>query len=157
MTSPETLLSIQNLRTYFHTEDETVKAVDDLTLEIKRGQTLGLVGESGSGKSVTSLTIMQLLPDVAAKIESGSISFLGQDLVKLAPEKMRDLRGDDISMIFQEPGTALNPVYRAGAQVMEAIMLHQDVTKEEARARTIELFEEVGIPDPRAANRQFSA
>ncbi len=148
MPSSETLLEIKNLRTYFHTEDETVKAVDDLSLNIKRGQTLGLVGESGSGKSVTSLTIMQLLPEVAAKIESGSISFLGQDLVKLPPKEMQKLRGDDISMIFQEPGTSLNPVYRAGAQVMEAIMLHQDVTKEEARKRTIKLFDEVGIPDP---------
>lgn len=145
--TPE-LIRIEQLRTYFHTGGEVVRAVEDLSLEIREGQTLGLVGESGSGKSVTSLTIMRLLPDVSAKIESGRISFLGKDLVRLPKSEMRDIRGDEISMIFQEPGTSLNPVFRVGDQVAEAILLHQDVSRQEARQQTLQLFEEVGIPEP---------
>ncbi|MEQ8634940.1 ABC transporter ATP-binding protein [Gimesia maris] len=153
---PETaaLLDIQGLKTYFHTSRGVVKAVEDLTVTIEKGKTLGLVGESGSGKSVTSLSIMKLLPDAAAKIDAGSISFLGKDLVKLSDPEMRNIRGREISMIFQEPGTSLNPVFRVGKQVMEAIMLHQKVTAEEARKRTIDLFHEVGILDP---ERRFSS
>ena len=113
------LIEIEGLKTYFHTDGEVVRAVDDLNISIREGQTLGLVGESGSGKSVTSLTIMRLLPDVSAKIEAGSISFLGRDLVRLPKSEMCDIRGSEISMIFQEPGTSLNPVYRVGAQVGE--------------------------------------
>ena len=148
MADAKTLIDVQGLKTYFHTEDGVVKAVDDISIQIAEGHTLGLVGESGSGKSVTSLTIMQLLPEVSAQIEGGSISFLGQDLVKLPPAQMRKIRGSEISMIFQEPGTSLNPVYRVGSQVVEAIMLHQDVSREEAGQRAIELFDEVGIPEP---------
>ena len=148
MADAKTLIEIQGLKTYFHTEDGVVKAVDDISVQITEGHTLGLVGESGSGKSVTSLTIMQLLPEVSSQIEGGSISFLGKDLVKLPPAEMRKIRGSEISMIFQEPGTSLNPVYRVGSQVVEAIMLHQDVTKGEAEQRAIELFDEVGIPEP---------
>jgi peptide/nickel transport system ATP-binding protein len=148
MADAKTLIDVQGLKTYFHTEDGVVKAVDDISIQIAEGHTLGLVGESGSGKSVTSLTIMQLLPEVSAQIEGGSISFLGQDLVKLPPAEMRKIRGSEISMIFQEPGTSLNPVYRVGSQVVEAIMLHQDIPKEEAEQRAIELFGEVGIPEP---------
>ncbi|MFN0198188.1 MAG: ABC transporter ATP-binding protein [Planctomycetaceae bacterium] len=144
----DTILEIDGLKTYFRTEAGVVKAVDDISLKLKPGQTLGLVGESGSGKSVTSYTIMRLLPELTARIEAGRISFLGRDLVKLPLSEMCDIRGKDISMIFQEPGTSLNPVYRVGWQVMEAILLHQKVTKEEARLKTIKLFEEVGIPDP---------
>jgi hypothetical protein len=142
------LIEIEGLKTYFHTEAEVVRAVDDLSVRIPEGHTLGLVGESGSGKSVTSLSVMRLLPEVSARIEAGRISFLGTDLVRLPTDEMRKIRGADISMIFQEPGTSLNPVYRVGSQVMEAIMLHQDVSKAEARRRTIELFREVGIPEP---------
>jgi peptide/nickel transport system ATP-binding protein len=141
------LLEIDGLKTCFRSEGSLVKAVDGLTLKIRPGQTLGLVGESGSGKSVTSLSIMRLLPDVGASIEGGRISFLGRNLVQLPIAEMRKLRGRDISMIFQEPGTSLNPVYRVGWQVMEAIRLHQKVSVEEARARAIELFREVGIPE----------
>ncbi len=154
MSDSTALLDIQGLKTYFHTGRGLVKAVDDLTISIEKGKTLGLVGESGSGKSVTSLSIMKLLPDTAAKIDGGSISFLGKDLVKLSDPSMRDIRGRDISMIFQEPGTSLNPVFRVGKQVMEAIRLHQKVSAEEAKARTIELFHEVGILDP---ERRFSS
>lgn len=146
--SPGPLLDIRNLRTFFETDDDVVKAVDGLDLQLFPGKTLGLVGESGSGKSVTSLTIMRLLPAVSARIADGSISFLGKDLVRLPESSMRQLRGSEMSMIFQEPGTSLNPVYRAGAQVMEAIRLHQNVSKAEARHRTIRLFREVGIPEP---------
>lgn len=154
MTDTTALLDIQGLKTYFHTGRGIVKAVDDLTITLEKGKTLGLVGESGSGKSVTSLSIMKLLPDTAAKIDSGSISFLGKDLVKLSDPEMRSIRGRDISMIFQEPGTSLNPVFRVGKQVMEAIMLHQKVTSVEAKKRTVELFHEVGILDP---ERRFSS
>ncbi|QDV51081.1 ABC transporter ATP-binding protein [Gimesia fumaroli] len=154
MTENTALLDINGLKTYFHTGRGLVKAVEDLNITIEKGKTLGLVGESGSGKSVTSLSIMKLLPDTAAKIDAGSISFLGKDLVKLSDPEMRNIRGRDISMIFQEPGTSLNPVFRVGKQVMETIMLHQQVTAAEAKQRTIELFHEVGILDP---ERRFSS
>jgi peptide/nickel transport system ATP-binding protein len=142
------LLEIQGLKTYFHSDQTVVKAVDEVSLRIEPGKTLGLVGESGSGKSVTSLTVMRLLPDVGAEIAGGSVSFLGRDLVKLPAREMRQVRGKDISMIFQEPGTSLNPLYRVGWQVSEAIRLHEKVTKAEAQERTIRLFREVGIPEP---------
>ena len=145
MSSP--LLEINNLRTYFHTEDGVVKAVDDISLRVEEGMTLGIVGESGSGKSVTSLSVMRLL-ESTARIETGSIALLGRDLIGLPEPEMRSIRGSDISMIFQEPMTSLNPVFTVGAQVAEAIILHQKLSKREARKRTIELFDEVGIPDP---------
>jgi peptide/nickel transport system ATP-binding protein len=142
------LLKIDGLKTWFDTDDGVVRAVDGIDFTIEAGHTLGLVGESGSGKSVTSLSIMRLLPEASSRIAGGSISYLGREIVKLPPREMRQLRGDEISMIFQEPGTSLNPVYKVGPQVMEAILLHQKVTKAEARQRTIQLFGEVGIPDP---------
>lgn len=141
------IIEIQNLRTYFNTDNGVVKAVDDLSLTIMPGHTLGVVGESGSGKSVTSLTIMKLLA-ATAEINTGSVMFMGQDLVPMSEKQMRKLRGSEIAMIFQEPMSSLNPVHRVGRQVMEAILEHQNVTKDEARNRTIELFSEVGIPDP---------
>ena len=140
------VIDVQNLQTYFHIERGVVKAVDDVSFQIEPGHTLGVVGESGSGKSVTSLTIMRLLA-ATAQVHSGSISFLGQDLVGLPEKEMRKIRGSEISMIFQEPMSSLNPVHKVGHQVMEAIIQHQRVSKSEARDRTIELFEEVGIPD----------
>jgi peptide/nickel transport system ATP-binding protein len=141
------IIEIQNLRTYFNTDNGVVKAVDDLSLTIMPGHTLGVVGESGSGKSVTSLTIMKLLA-ATAEINPGSVMFLGQDIVHMSEKQMRKLRGSEISMIFQEPMSSLNPVHKVGRQVMEAILEHQDVSKDEARERTIELFDEVGIPEP---------
>ena len=143
----ENLLEISDLRTYFHTEEGVVKAVDDVTLSLRKGQTLGIVGESGSGKSVTSLSVMGLLGG-SARIESGRIGFLGRDLVRLGEAEMRRVRGSEISMIFQEPMTSLNPVFTVGDQVIEAIRLHQDLSTSEAKDRTVELFREVGIPDP---------
>jgi peptide/nickel transport system ATP-binding protein len=142
-----TVIDVQNLRTFFHTEEGVVRAVDDISFRVDAGRTLGIVGESGSGKSVTSLSIMRLLSS-SAKIESGSIALLGKDLVQLPEPQMRKLRGATVSMIFQEPMTSLNPVFTVGAQVMEALRLHQGMSKAEARQRTIELFEEVGIPKP---------
>ena len=118
------VIDIQNLRTHFHTDEGVVRAVDDVSFRIEKGRTLGIVGESGSGKSVTSLSIMQLLAS-SAKIESGSIALLGKDLVGLPEKEMRSLRGDRVSMIFQEPMTSLNPVFTVGAQVAEALRLHQ--------------------------------
>ena len=154
-TSQAALLEICGLKTYFHSGTETVKAVDDLTIRIQPGQTLGLVGESGSGKSVTSLSIMRLLPDVGAAIDGGKIVFLGRDLVQLPRAEMRHLRGKDLRMIFQEPGTSLNPVYRVGSQVAETILLHEKVTKKTAMERSLQLFEEVGIPDPRRSLEKY--
>lgn len=141
------IVDIKNLVTQFHTEDGVVPAVRGISLQLHEGQTLGIVGESGSGKSVTSFSIMRLLAGTG-RITEGSISYLGRDLVKLPDSEMRQLRGKEISMIFQEPMTSLNPVYTVGKQVMEAILIHQKVTKLEARTRTIDLFREVGIPDP---------
>jgi peptide/nickel transport system ATP-binding protein len=144
---PQAVLEVSDLRTYFHTEEGVVKAVDDLSFRLEAGRTLGIVGESGSGKSVTSLSIMRLLAS-SAKIETGSISFLGKDLVRLPERQLQSIRGRDISMIFQEPMTSLNPVFTVGAQIMEPIMLHQKVSKTEARQKTIDLLGEVGIPHP---------
>ncbi len=142
------LLEIQGLKTYFHSDHTVVKAVDDISLKLFPGKTLGLVGESGSGKSVTSLTVMRLLPDIGAEIAGGRVGFLGKDLAKLSPDELRKIRGKDISMIFQEPGTSLNPLFRVGRQVMEAIRLHESISFAEAQQRTIQLFREVGIPEP---------
>ena len=145
----DTILKLENLRTYFHTDIGVVKAVDGLNVEVKAGQTLGIVGESGSGKSVTSLSIMRLLPPQTARLEAGSkILFAGENLIEASDQRIRSIRGAEISMIFQEPMTSLNPVYTTGNQVIEAIMLHQKVDKKTAQAKTIELFREVGIPDP---------
>ena len=141
------VIDVKNLQTYFHIERGVVKAVDDVSFQIDPGFTLGVVGESGSGKSVTSLTIMRLLA-ASAQVHDGSISFLGQDLIGLPEKEMRKIRGAEISMIFQEPTSSLNPVHKVGQQVMEAIVQHQRVGKSEARKRTIELFNEVGIPEP---------
>jgi peptide/nickel transport system ATP-binding protein len=140
------VIDVEHLRTYFHTEDGVMKAVDDISFRIEQGRVLGIVGESGSGKSVTSLSIMRLLASTA-KIESGKIALLGRDLVGLPEREMQSIRGRDISMIFQEPMTSLNPVFTVGAQIIEAIMLHQRVSKTVARERTIALLDEVGIPN----------
>jgi len=146
LTTP--ILQIEGLKTYFHTDAGTVKAVDDITMSIEKGQTLGVVGESGSGKSVTSLTVMRLLPDFVSDVAGGSVTFMGKDLLGMHQRDMCDVRGKDLAMIFQEPMTSLNPVYTVGDQVGEAIIRHMKVSRKEARERTIKLFEEVGIPDP---------
>lgn len=147
------MLEVRNLTTEFETESGTVRAIENVSLKLERGKTLGIVGESGSGKSVTSLSIMRLIPMPPGKITSGEIFFTPsdgptQDLLKLTHEEMYHYRGNRISMIFQEPMTSLNPVFTCGFQVAETIMLHQNVTKAEAKQRTIELFNEVKLPRP---------
>ena len=148
----EKLIEVQNLVTEFKTEDGIVTAVNDVSFTIHKGETIGIVGESGSGKSVTSLSIMRLIPDPPGRIAGGKIVFHNDgesvDLASLPEKEMRKFRGNDIAMIFQEPMTSLNPVFTCGDQVMEAILLHQKVTKEEAIARTLELFEQVQLPTP---------
>ncbi len=144
----EPLLSVEGLVTAFHTDEGIVRAVDGVSFDVADGGTLGIVGESGCGKSVTSLSIMQLLPVPPGKIEAGKILFEGKNLLELTDAEMRDLRGNHISMIFQEPMTSLNPVYTVGFQIMEAIRLHQKVSKSQARERAIEMLRLVGIPAP---------
>ena len=146
--SKEKLIDVNNLRTYFHTEEGTVKAVDGVSFEIYPGETLGVVGESGCGKSVTSLSIMRLIESPPGQIEEGEILFNGKDLTQLKQSQMRKIRGNDISMIFQEPMTSLNPVYTVGDQIMEAILIHKDVNKKQAREEAIDMLRKVGIPLP---------
>ncbi|SFL35872.1 ABC transporter ATP-binding protein [Halanaerobium salsuginis] len=146
--SKEALVEVKNLQTYFYTEEGVVKAVDGVDYEIYPGETLGIVGESGCGKSVTSLSIMRLVESPPGKIEGGVINFQGKDLTKLSEKEMRKIRGNDISMIFQEPMTSLNPVYTVGDQIIEAIMLHKGVKRKEARQQAIEMLQKVGIPLP---------
>jgi oligopeptide/dipeptide ABC transporter ATP-binding protein len=149
------LLSIRGLRTYFYTESGVAKAVDGVDLDIRRGEVLGLVGESGSGKSVTALSILRLIPDPPGKIEGGEILFNGRDLLKLPWDEIRAIRGNDISMVFQEPMTSLNPVFTIGMQVMEVILAHENVSKDNARRRAIDILTEVGIPDPATRMQQY--
>jgi peptide/nickel transport system ATP-binding protein len=149
----ETLLEVKNLVTEFRTEDEIVKAVNDVSFTLSKGETIGIVGESGSGKSVTSLSVMRLIPNPPGKITNGEIIYHSKvkgpiDIVKLSEKDMRQLRGNEIAMIFQEPMTSLNPVYTCGDQVMEAILLHQKVSKKVAKELTIDLFKEVQLPRP---------
>ncbi|MGD8370147.1 MAG: ABC transporter ATP-binding protein [Syntrophobacterales bacterium] len=146
MSDNHNLLEIENLRTYFYVRGHVAKAVDDVDLTIASGQTLGLVGESGCGKSVTAHSIIGLIPDPPGKIVGGRILFEGADLLGLPETKMRKIRGNQISMIFQEPMTSLNPVYSVGDQVAEVIRLHQNLSRSEIRNRVIEIFRLVGIP-----------
>jgi oligopeptide transport system ATP-binding protein len=148
-TSNGNLLSVKDLRTYFETEDGTVKAVDGISFELKQGETLGIVGESGSGKSVANLSIMRLIPNPPGKIVSGSIMFDGRDVLKLSSREVRDIRGKRIAMIFQDPMTSLNPFMRVSKQLMEVTQLHLGHTRKEARAHAIKMLEHVGIPDAR--------
>jgi peptide/nickel transport system ATP-binding protein len=142
------LLEVKNLKTYFYTDDGVAKAVDDISFWLDKGETLGLVGESGCGKSVTALSIMRLIPDPPGKIADGEILFKGKEILKMSEKEMRDIRGNDIGMIFQEPMTSLNPVFTCGDQIAEAVLLHQKVSKAEARKRAIEMLKLVGIPAP---------
>ncbi|SHH41437.1 ABC transporter ATP-binding protein [Thermosipho atlanticus] len=142
------LLEVKNLKTYFYTEDGIVKAVDGVDFEVYPGETLGIVGESGSGKSVTSLSILRLLDPNGEILKDSQIIFEGKNLLELSEDEMRKIRGNDIAMIFQEPMVALNPVFTIGEQIIEAIMLHQDVSKTEARKMAIEMLKKVGIPEP---------
>ncbi len=152
------LLEIKNLKTHFSTDEGVVRAVDDVSLTIPKGKTLGLVGESGSGKSVTALSIIQLISS-PGRIVDGSVTLHNDDgpveLTTLPENEMRKLRGDTISMIFQEPMTSLNPVFTVGSQIMEAIRLHQDVNKAEARNRAIEMLRKVKVPAPEQRIKEY--
>ncbi|HTA31997.1 MAG TPA: ABC transporter ATP-binding protein [Solirubrobacteraceae bacterium] len=147
MSAAEPLLRVEDLRVEFPSEDGIVHAVDGITYQVQKGRTLGIVGESGSGKTVSSLTTLGLTRREGARI-SGRILFEGQDLVTLPEEQLRAIRGNDIAMIFQDPLSSLHPLYRVGAQLVEAVRAHREVSKAQARARAIELLGLVGIPDP---------
>ncbi len=142
------LIEIKNLKTYFYTEAGTAKAVDDVSFDIYEGEVLGIVGESGSGKSVTSLSINRLIPNPPGEIVDGEILYKKTDLLKLSYDEMKDIRGKEIAMIFQEPMTSLNPVLRIGKQMNEVLLKHENSTKEEATQKSIKMLEAVGIPDP---------
>ena len=143
-----TILSVKDLKTYFQTEDGVVKAVDGISFELKKGETLGIVGESGSGKSVTNLSVMRLIPEPPGKIVNGDIVFDGIDVRKLSIEEIRELRGKRMAMIFQDPMTSLNPFLKISTQLMEVTQLHLGHTKEQAYKHAIEMLRTVGIPAP---------
>jgi oligopeptide/dipeptide ABC transporter ATP-binding protein len=144
----EPLLAVENLQTHFFTDDGVVRAVDGVSFDIHPRETLAVVGESGSGKSVTSLSILRLVPEPPGRIVGGSIRFKGRDLLKLPLAEMRAIRGKEISMIFQEPMTSLNPVFTCGDQIAEALVLHERLDRRSARARAIDMLQLVGIPSP---------
>jgi peptide/nickel transport system ATP-binding protein len=144
----EPLLVIEDLKTHFFTDDGVVRAVDGVSYDVRPGETLAVVGESGSGKSVTALSILRLVPEPPGRIVGGRIRFKGTNLLELPPARMREIRGKEISMIFQEPMTSLNPVYTCGEQIIETIVLHEGVDRKAARVRAIEMLQLVGIPAP---------
>jgi oligopeptide/dipeptide ABC transporter ATP-binding protein len=146
---------VRSLRTYFASERGEVRAVDGVDLSLERGRTLGIVGESGCGKSVTALSIMGLIPEPPGRIAGGEVRFEGEDLLKVPPRRMRDLRGDKLSMIFQEPMTSLNPAFPVGEQISEAILRHKKVNKLEAQNQAIEMLEKVRIPSPERRARDY--
>jgi len=154
-TDSELVLQINELKTHFHTRDGVVRAVDGVSFDLKRGETLCIVGESGCGKSVTALSILGLLPIPPAKIEQGSIVFDGEDLIQANEDRMREIRGNRISMIFQEPMTSLNPVMSIGDQISETLLLHENCTKAEARTRVIELLNLVQMAEAESRIKQF--
>ncbi|MFN2453828.1 MAG: ABC transporter ATP-binding protein [Pyrinomonadaceae bacterium] len=144
------ILEVRDLRTHFETEDGTVKAVDGIGFELKRGETLGIVGESGSGKSVTNLSVIRLIPEPPGRIVSGEIIFDGQDMLALPTDEVRKIRGKRIAMIFQDPMTSLNPFMRISKQLMELTQLHLGFTKDQSYEHAIKMLETVGIPDARS-------
>ena len=155
MPSAASLLEIEGLKTHFFTRDGVVRAVDGVSFSVAPGETLAVVGESGCGKSVTSLSILRLIASPPGRIVEGSIRFQGQDLLALSERGMRDIRGNEISMIFQEPMTSLNPVLSVGRQITETLTLHRGLSREAAKARAIEMLRLVGIPEPASRLRQY--
>ena len=151
----EFLLSVENLKTYFKTDTGIARAVDGVSFTLNRGETLGLVGESGCGKSVTSLSVMRLVPNPPGEIVDGSIRFKDRSLLELPENEVRNIRGNDIAMIFQEPMTSLNPVFTCGFQIDEAVMVHQGLDKNAARKKTVEMLHLVGIPDPEQRANEY--
>ncbi len=155
VTKKETIVSVQNLKTYFYTEDGVVPAIDGVSFDVRVGETLAIVGESGSGKSVTSLSIMRLIPYPPGKIIDGDIVFHNESLLEKTDKEMREIRGNKISMIFQEPMTSLNPVYKVGDQISESIILHQGLSKKEAHELAISMLKLVGIPEAERRVNQY--
>ena len=149
------LLSVSNLRVHFHTEDGILKAVDGVSFEISAGETLGLVGESGCGKSVTAYSILKLLPVPPALYSGGEIAFRGDNLLALDDKAMRRVRGNLISMIFQEPMSSLNPIMSIGAQIAEAIWEHRKTSRREAKEIAVDMLRRVGIPSPEARFHEY--
>ena len=149
------LLEVRDLATYFYTLEGVVKAVDGVSYELEQGETLGLVGESGCGKTVSALTLMRLIPDPPGKIVKGEVLFEGEDILKIRMDKMRNIRGAKISMVFQEPMTSLNPVLNIERQLTEGLQLHKGMKREEARRESVNLLERVGIPDPDRRIKQY--
>jgi len=154
-TKTKSIVSVENLKTYFYTEDGVVPAIDGVSFEVKKGETLAIVGESGSGKSVTSLSIMQLIPSPPGKIVDGDIKFHNESLLEKTDKEMRAIRGNQISMIFQEPMTSLNPVFKVGDQIAESLMLHQKLSKKEAYEEAVRLLKLVGIPEAERRVNQY--
>jgi oligopeptide/dipeptide ABC transporter ATP-binding protein len=151
----EVILRVRDLRTYFKTDEGIVKAVDKVSFDLHKGETLGIVGESGSGKSVTNLSIINIIPSPPGKIEGGEIFFRGEDLLKMGSGRIREVRGNKISMIFQDPMTSLNPFLRVSTQMMETIVLHQGLGKEEAKAKAVDMLRLAGIPAPEKRIDQY--
>ena len=149
MNEQETLLSIKNLKTYFVNEDQVLKAVDDVSFDVKRGETLGIVGESGCGKSISCMSILKLVQSPNVRYEGGEILFEGKNTLKMTEKELRKLRGKEISVIFQEPMTALNPLYTVGDQMMEALKIHKKLSTKNAREKCVEYLEKVKIPMPK--------
>jgi peptide/nickel transport system ATP-binding protein len=149
------LLDVKNLKTYFFTDEGTVRAVDGVDLHIDRGETLGIVGESGSGKSVTALSVMRLIPSPPGKIVEGAITYDGKDLVNMPANQMRKIRGKQISMIFQEPMTSLNPVFTCGEQIAEALRLHEGLGRGAAMEKTVEMLKLVHIPNAERRVKEY--
>jgi len=149
------LLEVSDLGTWFYTRQGIVKAVDGVDFEVAAGETLAIVGESGCGKSMTALSLMRLIPDPPGRIVSGSIKLAGRDLLKISEEEMRDVRGNEISMIFQEPMTSLNPVMTIGKQISEALILHRDMDRKQAMQRAIEMLDLVRIPEPAQRAKEY--
>jgi peptide/nickel transport system ATP-binding protein len=155
MPGPAALLEVEELKTHFFTRDGVVRAVDGVSLSVGHGETLAVVGESGCGKSVTSLSILRLIASPPGRIVAGRVRFQGRDLLELSERAMRDIRGNDISMIFQEPMTSLNPVLTVGRQIAETLTLHRGLDRAAAKARAIEMLRLVGIPDPARRIEQY--
>ncbi|MDR1979301.1 MAG: ABC transporter ATP-binding protein [Synergistaceae bacterium] len=149
------LLSVKNLSVAFNTDEGVVQALSDVTFSLRRGEILGLVGETGSGKSVTSAAIMRLIPSPPGRVTGGVVRFENRNLLELSPDEMRAVRGDAISMIFQDPASSLNPVMTVGAQVEESIRAHSFLTAKEAQSRVVEMFEKVNIPDAIKSMKRF--
>ena len=149
------VLEVSNLVTQFYTSDGVTKAVNDVSFTVEEGETLAIVGESGSGKTVTSLSVLQLLPSRTGKIENGTVMFLGKNLLELSEKEMQSIRGNHISMIFQEPMTSLNPVFTIGFQLTEGLRKHKGLSRQEAFDRSVEMLKMVGIPDPEKRMKDY--